>query len=208
MQWFTSAHQRGCKFFFALFFYYIYDSVLCCIGISWDPVKEEIVAGNTLEQCTEDHCKDKCNDKNDDKDGDDDEDANDDDYDNDNGDNNGNSDEEEEEENNNIAKLFRNANYKYDPRDPAALRFSHLPISISARYNFIKAERIQACQLDGWKEAMTQAASRISSILSTTTLTDSRSKKAMKQMQQELQHYVGPWLLFKKFLHTLISFVR
>jgi hypothetical protein len=105
---------------------------------------------------------------------------------------NDNGDEEENKEDDNIAKLFQKANYKYDPRDPAALRFSHLPIAVSARYHFIKAERIQACQLHEWKMAMAQAASRISSILSMKNLTHSRSKKAMKQMQQELQHYVSP----------------
>jgi hypothetical protein len=109
----------------------------------------------------------------------------------DNSNNDGEGDVSSDSEDGNIAELFKNVNYKYHPHDPAALRFSHLPISVSRRYRFVKAERIQAGQLDEWKAGICQAAAHISSFLSTKNMTNSRSKKAMKQMQQELQQYVS-----------------
>jgi len=178
--------------------FYIYDTIICCIGISWDPAKEEIIVRDCGGKRDGDGDEDSDGDGNGDGDGDSDGDSN--------GDGNGDGDSDRDgdsdgdgdndgdgEEQNSITKLFKNANYKYDPRDPAGLRYSHLPSTISARYNFIKAERTQVGQLDEWKQVMSQAASRISAILSTKALTNSRSKKAIKQMRQELQHYVSPW---------------
>lgn len=83
-----------------------------------------------------------------------------------------------------------NVDILYDPRDPAGLRLGGLSTADAARYHSTKAACEKAGQLKEWKEHLNNTVVELSSRLSTQSLTNARSKKAAKKIQQELQHYV------------------
>ena len=122
---------RGVVCFFCAL--YIYDSInICCIGIVWDCVKEEIVEGKQgMEEDGNDDNDDSdgnghSNDSNSNDDGDSSSNGNGD-VDSDNGNsnngdsNNSNGNDSSNDEGGNIAKLFEDVNYKYHAHNPAVL---------------------------------------------------------------------------------------
>jgi hypothetical protein len=81
---------------------------------------------------------------------------------------------------------------EYDPRDPAGLRLGKLSVDDAARYHLIKSACMKTGRLEEWKQCLNSTVVELSSTLSTQSLTNARSKKAVKRIIQELQQYVRP----------------
>lgn len=110
-------------------------------------------------------------------------------------------DEDEPEAPSNELAVFENVSFKYNPQDPAGLRLGKLSSSDAARYHFLKEERIKAGKFEEWKDNLNAAVLHASSLLSTKTLTDARSKKAAKKILEDLQRYVCFTVILIKLMH-------
>jgi len=81
-------------------------------------------------------------------------------------------------------------NFEYDPRDPVALQLGELAMHDATRYHLVKSASVKADRLEQWKQSLHDTVVELSSAISTHSLTNTRSKKAAKKIQQELHHYV------------------
>jgi hypothetical protein len=80
--------------------------------------------------------------------------------------------------------------FEYNPRDPVGLQLGKLSMNDATRYHLKKSACEKAGRLEEWKRSLGDTVVELSSVLSTQSLTNPRSKKAAKKILQELQHYV------------------
>lgn len=83
------------------------------------------------------------------------------------------------------------AGLEYHPNDPTGLRLGQLSMNDGERYHLMKAACVKAGKLEEWREDLVNTVVRLSGMLSTKSLTNSRSKKAVKKVLEDLQRYVG-----------------
>ena len=91
-----------------------------------------------------------------------------------------------------VPALLSDTDFKYDPWDPVGLRLGKLLSDDAAQYHVIKSACIKAGWLEEWKQSLRNTVIELSSTLLTQSLTNAQSKKAVKKITQELQHYVCP----------------
>jgi hypothetical protein len=80
--------------------------------------------------------------------------------------------------------------FEYNPRDPVGLQLGKLSMNDVTQYHLMKSACEKAGRLEEWKRSLGDTVVELSSVLSTQSLTNARSKKAAKKILQELQHYV------------------
>jgi hypothetical protein len=164
------------KFIFRLCTYRIIERNYCSVVV-WDDALSKLIGRDAPARSAGGSGKDEKADDEDDEDKDEDED--------------GDEDEDAEAEPD-VPALLSDIDFKYDPRDPVGLRLGKVSSDDAAQYHIIKSACIKGGQLEEWKQSLRNTVLELSSTLSTRSLTNARSKKAVKKITQELQHYVCP----------------
>jgi hypothetical protein len=153
-----------------------------CSVVVWDDIPSKLVGVDARTQ-SKDQDDENADEDDEDEDGDEDEDD-------DESDNAADDAEVEPDASADEPAELSDISFEYNPRDPVGLQLGKLSMNDATRYHLVKSACEKAGRLEEWKRSLGDTVIELSLVLSTQSLTNARSKKAVKKILQELQHYV------------------